>query len=330
MAKQNRNKTETISGIIILVVLVLIGAMIFRRQFEFNPAVEARRALATMDQNADTGAGTLFPISKKLKAMTPVETFTPGTLYEKIDGQADLYLAAGFVQLKSQRYVMTNNPDMWFEAFRYDMGTSDNAFSVYSQQYREEGSELKWTRFAYSVPNALFFVHGQEYIEMRAANTSDELIALMHEMARKYVENNALGKITVAGIGWFPEEGLDSKSVSMVSANAFGFDRLDRVYTAKYTINGKDVTAYISKRSSPEKAAELAEAVANFYLEYGGSELAAGFPSKNGRTVEVMGSIDIMFSRGVYLAGVHEAPDRDAAREMAKRLYEKIGDISSE
>ena len=43
-----------------------------------------------------------------------------------------------------------------------------------------------------------------------------------------------------------------------------------------------------------------------------------------------MDSIDIIFSRGVYLAGVHEAQDMDIARELAKRLYEKIGDMSSE
>ena len=279
------------------------------------------------DKNASSS---LFPLPENLSIMTPIETFNPGTLYEKIDGQADLYTGSGFVQLESQRFVMTGNREMWFEAFKYDMGTTDNAFSVYSQQYRQEGRPLDWAQFAYSVPNALFFVHGHDYIEMRAANTSEDLIAVMHKMARDYVEKNASKRTTVAGLSWFPAEGLDGKSVTMVSSNAFGFEGLNDVYTAEYTIKGKKVTAFISRRETPKAAAELASAFDAFYMEYGGRELAKGIPSANGTAIEIMDSIDIIFSRGVYLAGVHEAQDMDIASELAKRLYEKIGETGSE
>ena len=328
--KKIRSKSETVTGLAVLAVLAVIGTMVFFQQFHFNPAVKARNALAELDKGIEKDSSPLFPLPQNLMVMTPVETFTPGTLYEKIDGQADLYTGSGFVQLKSQRYVMTGNKKMWFEAFRYDMGTTDNAFSVYSQQNRQEGRQLDWAQFAYSVPNALFFVHGHDYIEMRAANTSDDLIAVMHKMAREYVGKNVLKRAIVSGLSWFPEEGLDSKSVSMVSSNAFGFERLNEVYTAEYTIKGRKVTAFISKRANPKEAEELAAAFDAFYLEYGGTELAKGFPSANGKAIGIMDSIDIIFSRGVYLAGVHEAQDMDIARELAKRLYEKIGDMNSE
>jgi hypothetical protein len=323
-------KSETITGLVILAVLVLIGITIYFQQFQYNPAVKARSDLALLEKEIEKGSSSLFPLPENLSIMTPVETFTPETLYEKIDGQADLYLASGFVQLKSQRYVRTDNQEMWFEVFKYDMGTTDNAFSVYSQQYRDEGRQMDWARFAYSVPSALFFVHGQDYIEMRAANTSDDIINLMHKMAQEYVEKNVLEKATIAGLSWFPEEGLEDKSVAMVSSNAFGFDRLNQVYTAEYLIDGVKVTAYISKRSNTQEAAELAAAFADFYLEYGGNELETGFPSVNGKSIEIMDSINIIFSRGAFLAGVHEAGNMDIARELANRLYEKIGDMIGE
>lgn len=127
--------------------------------------------------------------------MTPLESFTPETLYEKINGQADFYLASGFLGLKSQRYVHTDNQDMWFEVFKYDMGTKENAFAVYSQQYREDGLPLQWAEFAYYAANALFFVHGQDYMEMRASSTSDDLVAAMHEVAKKYVASHQNPKL---------------------------------------------------------------------------------------------------------------------------------------
>jgi hypothetical protein len=262
--------------------------------------------------------------------MTPLENFTPETLYEKINGQADLYLASGFVQLKSQRYVQIDNQDMWFEVFKYDMGTVENAFSVYSQQYRDDGHPLEWTEYGYSVANALFFVHGQDYIEMRAASTSEELIASMHDVARHYVETNVLEKATIAGVSWFPEKDLDMKSVAMVVSNAFGFERLNRVFTAEYLIHGVTVTAYISERPNAREASELASALTDYFLRFGGQELEAGFPSPNGKTIEIMDAINIIFSNGPYLAGVHEARNIEIAHKLASRLHKQIGVMSGE
>ena len=260
--------------------------------------------------------------------MTPLESFTPNTLYEKINGQADLYLASGFVQLKSQRYAQAGNQDMWFEVFKYDMGTVENAFSVYSQQYRDDGRPLEWTEFAYAVPNALFFVHGQEYIEMRAASTSEGLVASMEGVAREYVASNDLEEATVAGFAWFPEKDLDKRSVAMIVSNAFGFERLDQVYTAEYRIDGMMVTTYISERASAEEAAELASAFSDYFLQFGGQELETGFPSPNGKTIEIMDSFNIIFSNGAYLAGVYEAINIEFARKLASRLHKQIGVIS--
>ena len=145
-----------------------------------------------MEQPSGAQLSTLVPLPGNFTEMTPLESFTSETLYEKINGQADLYLAFGFLQLECQRYVHTNNQDMWFEVFKYDMGTIENALSVYNQQYRDDGHSLGWAESAYSVANALFFVHGQNYMEMRAAGTSDDLVGSMHEVAKKYVETHVL------------------------------------------------------------------------------------------------------------------------------------------
>jgi hypothetical protein len=323
--KRTRIKGETLLGLVILAILVFIGIMVFNQQFQFNRAVTAQSVLeAGMKQATSDEPSTLVSLPDGLRVMTPLESFNPNTLYEKINGQADLYLASGFIQLKSQRYAQTENQDMWFEVFKYDMGTIENAFSVYSQQYRDDGRPLEWTEFAYAVPNALFFMHGQDYIEMRAASTSEELVASMEGVAKEYVASNILEEATVAGFAWFPEKGLDKKSVAMVVSNAFGFERLNQVFTAEYPIDGMTVTAYISERDSTAEAAELASAFSEYFLRFGGQELGAGFPSQNGKIIEIMDTYNIIFSEGPYLAGVHEAMNMEIARELASRLHKKI------
>lgn len=329
MEKRAQKKNEIMIGLIILAVLALICMRIILKQYGFSSPVTAQSAPKAVETGTGPGSSTesasLISLPENFSVMTPLEIFTPDTLYEKINGQADLYLGSGFFQLKCQRFVHPDSPDMWFEVFKYDMGTADHAFSVYSQQYRDDGQSLDWAPFGYSVANALFFVHGQDYIEMRTNSTSHELMMVMHTVAKEYVENNALETVTIAGIGWFPEQGLNPKSITMVSSNAFGFERLNRVYTARYLIDGKTVTAFISQRADDQEAAELAFAFGRFYSQFGGQELTTGFPSPNGKTIEIMDSIHIIFSEGIYLAGVHEAQDMDVARELASRLHTKIG-----
>ena len=110
----------------------------------------------------------------------------------------------------------------------------------------------------------------------------------------------------------------------MVSSNAFGFERLDQVYTAEYRIDGMMVTTYISERASAEEAAELASAFSDYFLQFGGQELETGFPSPNGKTIEIMDSFNIIFSNGAYLAGVYEAINIEFARKLASRLHKQI------
>jgi hypothetical protein len=324
--KRTRRKGETLLGFLILALLAIIAVIVFFQQFQFNPAVTAQSALEEgKEHSVSAQFSTLVPLPENLRQMTPLESFTPETLYEKIDGQADLYLASGFRQLECQRYVQTDNQDMWFEVFKYDMGTIENAFSVYSQQYRDDGHPLEWTEFAYSVANALFFVHGRDYIEMRAASTSDELVASMHDVAKRYVETHPLEKATIAGLSWFPKEDLDTKSMAMVVSNAFGFEGLNQVFTAEYRIDGITVTGYMSQCASAREAAELASAFQDYFLRFGGQELEAGFPSPSGKTIEIMDTTNIIFSDGPYLAGVHEALNIEVARELASRLHKQIG-----
>jgi hypothetical protein len=191
--KRTRTKSETFVGFLILAILALISVLVFLQQFRFNPAVTAQSVFeGGMEGSSSAQTSTLVPLPENFIEMTPLESFTPETLYEKINGQADLYLAFGFLQLISQRYVQADNQDMWFEVFKYDMETTENAYSVYDYQYRDDGNPLEWAENAYSVANALFFVHGQNYLEMRAASMSDDLVASMHEVAKNYVKTNAL------------------------------------------------------------------------------------------------------------------------------------------
>jgi hypothetical protein len=216
---------------------------------------------------------TLATIPPALKPLNSPEVYDPDNLYEKIDGQAELYLSAGFVSLKSQWFAEIHDADSMFEMYVYDMGDGLNAFSVYSVQRRDDAQMVDLAQFAYQAENALYLVHGPYYVEMISAAPSKNLLPKMTSLARNFIKNTHADSKSIQELGFFPKKNLDRGSISLISKNAFGFDGLDRVFIAAYNIDGNKVTAFVSKRKTPEEAQDLVLGLHKYYISFGAKDI---------------------------------------------------------
>lgn len=308
---------------IILAVLVMVAAWIFFRQYDINPAVTALRpesqhfassAETTPAAVVDTTGSDLIPFS-------PPERFGPDTLYEKINGRADLYLSSGFISLNAQRFTLQSAAGNWIEVFVYDMGTPENAFSVYSMQRRDAATSDPSLPDAYRTENALFMVHGHFYLELIGTNVGATLGGAMGTLARRFAESHAgTSKAKAPGQDLFPAQGLDPDSRQLITANAFGYEMLDHIYTAQYLIDGTRLTVFVSDRQTPEAASALADSFSQTLVTYGATAVDTTPSVANASVLEFFDTYEIIFSHGSYVAGVHEAVDLTHAETVAKRL----------
>jgi hypothetical protein len=325
-ALPKENRTETVIGAFILVVLGFIGLFVFNSQSNFNPAVVALQVSAEKNEVVQpVQKQLLLTLPAGIKPISAPEQFDSDTLFEKINGAAEAYLAAGFVELKSQRYALVDNPDSWLEVFVYDMGSAKNAFSIFSTQRRSDAMAINIGQFDYGTENALFIVQGRFYVQIIAATTQDELYKKMKEIAAGFVKTHPVAQKKIAGIGWFPETGLDKKSVSLVSTDAFGFEGFNDVFTAYYT--SANLTAFVSQRDSDQAAQEKAAAFYRFFKQFGGKDQNMDISIQGARMVEIMESYTVIFSNGNFVAGVQEAQDKKTAVQMAEDLNRKLSEV---
>ena len=328
---RKHSRQQTISSLAILFMLMVIATGIFLAQFNFNPSVLQNSSFSPTASNdgASSNAAlteSIIPLPPGIIPLSPPETFDPRTLSDKINGKAELYLSAGFVSLSSQRFKDKNGSDFWVEAYVYDMDKGQNAFSVFSAQRRQGAITLELTPHAYRTQNALFLVHGSYYIEIIASESSDRVHDLMILLAENFIDNTAAQTVTIAEQDLFPSQGLVPDSISLISADAFGFDRLDQIYIAEYEIEDSQLMAYLSRRQKDRDARELASAYRNFLTEFGGQNLDADLPIKDAGLVEIMETYEVIFSHGPYIAGVREADNKEQAINLAVRLFEKLKD----
>ena len=324
---------ESAISICVLAVLFLVGVGVFIRQSDFDISrfginTPRRQPVgfefqASTSERDQSDLGPLAPAG--FEKLSETEVYNPGNLYEKINGKAPLYIESGFEQLSTQRFISGNDESLWMELYVYDMGAVRNAFSVYSVQKRAEAENLRPMRFAYKTANALYLVHGKYYIELVGSAESSELFRAITEVARKVRANLAIDHNTaIDELSLFPQENVVVDSARLYLKNAFGFEGLTDTFTSRYTIDGETITAFLSKRSSPEEARAAAESYYNFLIDNGGA--AKPTESIEAKAVDFYDTTEIVFAIGPLVAGVHEAENQRAAEKLAGMLIGKLGE----
>lgn len=329
------SRRQTILSMVILSILVVIAVSILIIQSHFNPAILKKNALLS-EANKDRPSPKLVsntyfvPLPKGIQPFTETEIFDARNLSDKIDGKAELYLSAGFTRLVTQRFRDERSTDFWMEAFVYDMGNSQNAFSVFSAQRRQDAESLGLAQYAYSTPNALFLTHGRYYLEIITSKVSEQMPLPLKMMAETFIRNTPVETVVINETKLFPKQKLVDNSIALISSNAFGYDGFNQIYTAEYEFDDHRLMAYLSLRKTPVKAKELVSAYTAFLLAYGGRSIETKLPIKDSRLVEILDTYEIVFPHGSYLAGIREAETIDEAKTLAAQLYHRLKEGSNE
>lgn len=334
--KQTQDKSpspqETRLSILLLGVLILIAAAMLVLQARYDPTSWRLQSQAANESGVAPPMDA-FPEMRDdaaagLEALSAAENYRPDNLSDKINGKAELYLAAGFRRMQSQRFGLVGQSGKWMERFIYDMGQLRGAFAVFSAQRRSNIDPLGLTPYAYRASNGLFFVHGRYYVEIIAAEVDPELQVQMETLARSFVTSWQPDAESLETLTRFPSEGLVPHSRSLIANSAFGLDRLDWIYTARYEDEQEEATAFVSRRPSARDAAELADAFHRYWIDYGGEELVAPDSLPDARMVTILDSYEIVMVHGAYLVGVHEASSRAFGLDLAVRLKRMIEESS--
>lgn len=324
-----RGSAEPVAAIGILVLLVVIAAAVIVQGLCFAPVNGRKPGNGTAASASPAPVQSFIAPPAGFKAASPAESYTPQTLYEKIDGKAELYLEAGFVAMKCQRFASLADPGAWLEVFAYDMGDAVNAFSVYGQQRRSDVKPLDVTPFAYKTVDGVYFSAGGTYVEIHGSAQTPELDAAMLAVAKSVAGTVKIDPGIAAAIATFPKEGQEPGSAALYPTDAFGCSFLDNVYTMQYKIDGKLIMAFASPRPSAEAAAKLAADYSKFIADNGGGDISlsmAWFPAK---VFKLYGTTEVVFAKGSIVAGVHGADDGAVAVNLAKKLWDKLPDTAT-
>ena len=327
---------ESAVGALILFLLIATVVGVYYIQQDVNMARFGVGQISGGTGHIQQADGELASALKSLAttdfpAVGSSEIYNADNLYEKINGKAPMYVESGFERLTTQRFANTSNAELGLELFLYDMGNTRNAFSVYSRQKRADVADLNDVPFGYKTSNAIYISHGSHYIEIIGFAESQELIGVMKGLAQKLVAQLPSGeKDKIPELDFFPQ-GTVAGSWKLQLRDAFGFDGLTDTYSAQYETGGKTVAIFFSKRGSADEAKTLARSYYDFLLANGATSVTPTSDVLKGLNASVLdfyGTGEIVFAAGQFIAGVHEADDKQAAEKAAEVLIDQLKKIN--
>ena len=259
--------------------------------------------------------------------------YNPQNLYEYIDGNADLFLSYGFVDVAVGDYAPTSG-EGWISVDVYKMGAPLNAFGIFGSEKAEGVKALPLGTQGYQSAGLIAFWKGQYYVKVSLVEGSDSAAAQkMAEVAAGRIIAEATMPAELARL---PVERRIAGSERYAKKDALGHKLLVEVVSASYSaeesrsrgveepknteVGDVKMTLYIADLGSPEKAAEGLAKLRRFEASTGATvaDLAGVGEGCFAVRDPYYGEMVVARERRFVVIGVSEEAKREAVTELVK------------
>ena len=241
------------------------------------------------------------------------QVFSPKTLYEYINGAADLYLAYEFQDLQVAEYKGDKKAGVTVEVYRHK--DPIQAFGIYSQERLANARFLDIGAQGYHEPNVLNFLNGPYYVKINGFNTGEDDEKVLVPFAKKVEE--VLGEKTSLPriLSSFPQEGKKKNSEKFIFKNFLGYSFFHSGYTADYEVSGKKFKIFVIEGNNQEDCRAMMEK----YLKQTGNE-GRKPPEGTYRIKDTYhGEVDL-FWKGKSIWGIVDLKDSDLRSKYLRAI----------
>ena len=258
-----------------------------------------------------------FPSITGWKQVGDIQTFDPKTLYEYINGGADLYLAYDFEELKVAEYQNDKKAAVTVEVYRHR--TPTQAFGIYSQERFPGANFIDVGIQGYLEKQALNFLSGNTYVKITSFDAGPEdqtiLLAFAKGVAGNLGEKGAFPSIVTA----FPAEGKVKNSEKFISRKFLGYPFLHSAFGADYDVSGKNFKLFIIEGKDQTDCRDMMEK----YLEQVGMKDKSVVEGQYTLSDAYHGEIDLRW-RGARIWGILDLGDPGLRSKYFKLFEEEL------
>ncbi len=278
-------------------ICMILGIIIFA----WGPGVEAKEFV--------------FPEIAGWKQSGEIQTFIPKTLYEYINGAADLYLMYECEELKVAEYQNDKKASVTIDVYRHK--NTIYAFGIYGQERLPNANYINVGVQGYVESNVLNFLTGRYYVKISSYNTGAEDQEILLTFARKVSDNLGERGVLPSILSSFPGEGKKKNSENFIAKNFLGYSFLHSAFTADYELSGTKFRLFVIEGADQNDCRSMIQK----YFEQRGKKEKAVVEGNHIISDPHYGAVDLHW-QGAYIWGVLDLSD-PALRSNYMKLFEK-------
>ncbi|MEN6320373.1 MAG: DUF6599 family protein [Syntrophaceae bacterium] len=187
-------------------------------------------------------------------AMGKVTLYTKDTLFDHINGEAELYFPYGFEVLATATYMNRSNPEEWVVADVYRMGSLLNAFGIYSNYRRSDAVSIAVGAEGFVSPSQLMFYQDRYFVRLQVTGTTSLKQDIFRACAQTISQNLPFNASRPRELSFFRIPGVVSNSERYIAQSLLGYAFFQRGMIADVILEGKRIQVFIVPEESRDNS----------------------------------------------------------------------------
>ncbi len=242
--------------------------------------------------------------------------YDASTLWEAIDGAADLFVSYGVLDMHMAYYSFPGRPEVRAEVYRHD--SPESAFGIFSQERSPENAHTPIGTTAVMNEGMLNILSGSYYVKLSTntpGKSAEKDLTTIGSAIVKHLEQPA---VLPGMLALLPARGRIPNSEKYIADSYMGYGFLRKVYTARY--GGSEECEVFLIAHEDAKQASLTLDAYRKVTEPAPETAGAGYLRVHDQH---NGPVDLLL-RGRILGGVRGCPDALLRLTLLQELQDRI------
>jgi len=304
------NRSEVISSTIIFVLFLVI--------YMLAPGFAADGAMESLLPTHSCAEGWVVNDKASL--------FNKETLFDHINGEAELYFPYGFDMLATATYMNRKNSEVWIVADVYRMASLLDAFGIYSNYRKADAVNVKVGAEGFVSSSQLMFYQDRYFVRLQITGATslgqDIFLACARSVSDKLPFNvRPPGELDAMKI-----PGIVPKTERYIAKSLLGYAFFRRGIIADALLKGERVQVFLV----PEDSASAAREAIDRYLSYLKAE-GKNIQLREERDYVSFMAFDPLYGgvlvqqSGRYIIGAARLKVPSSATKLIEQLRERLG-----
>lgn len=281
------------------------------------------------------GQAAVHPAEKALPAQACAEgwvmdgkvaLFDKDSLFDRVNGESELYIPYGFEVLAYARYENKKNRSIAVDADVYTMGSLLDAFGMFANYRRKDAADAGVGAEGTITPSQLLFYQDRYLVRLQVtgATTVDQAVlrACAGAIAKNLPKNLGRPKELEA----FMVPAVVKKSERYIAQSLLGYDFFHAGLIADALLNGAPAQVFLVPERSQEAARKAFDQY-RAYLKQSGSDVRV--TEAQGRilleAIDPLYGMVLVEQAGRHLIGAVRVKDGMAAKRLIGQLRSRVG-----